>query len=337
MKQWFIAFFLILFVGVDVIAHPMPHSILSLYPRKQFINAEYLIPLSELQLAIPFDITSESENQIVKHKKDLVDYIHNHLVLSGKSGKWHTEIVNISLSEGEQVASGTYRELLVKMKLIPPNENNFHQFILYDDCVIHQVVTHKIFVNTINYWENDEISSSQKNIGIIELDIANNTIQPLSINLENAGMWKGFKSMVKLGMHHIAEGIDHLFFLFTLLLITPLVSQNRKWIAYNNLISSLKSILKITISFTIGHSLTLVLATFHFIILPSRMVEILIAISIMITAIHALKPLFANKEVWVALGFGLVHGLAFSNILKDLNLNISYTVISLLGFNIGLK
>ena len=71
--------------------------------------------------------------------------------------------------------------------------------------------------------------------------------------------------------------------------------------------------------------------------LPTQPIEILIAFSILISAIHALRPIFSGKEALVAAGFGLIHGLAFASTLADLHLESSQMALSILGFNIGIE
>jgi hypothetical protein len=64
---------------------------------------------------------------------------------------------------------------------------------------------------------------------------------------------------------------------------------------------------------------------------------VLIGVSILVSAIHAIKPIFPNKETYIALGFGLIHGLAFANTLHGLSLSIGKMILSILGFNIGIE
>jgi HupE / UreJ protein len=66
-------------------------------------------------------------------------------------------------------------------------------------------------------------------------------------------------------------------------------------------------------------------------------VEVLIAVSILVSCAHAWRPLFAGKEVWIALGFGLVHGVAFAEVLSGLNFDGTTLVLSLVGFNLGIE
>jgi hypothetical protein len=143
--------------------------------------------------------------------------------------------------------------------------------------------------------------------------------------------------MVGLGMSHIWEGTDHLLFLLMLLLPAPLLVENRRWSRYIGLKESAWKLLRIITAFTLGHSLTLILGTLGLVPFSSRWIEIWIAVSILISAIHAIFPLFYKKETYIAAGFGLIHGLAFSNTLIDLSLSATQTGLSILGFNLGIE
>ncbi|GDY75660.1 hypothetical protein SAV31267_051450 [Streptomyces avermitilis] len=90
-------------------------------------------------------------------------------------------------------------------------------------------------------------------------------------------------------------------------------------------------------AFAVGHSLTLALAAAGVIDVPARPVETLIAFSIAVSAVHALRPLVARGEVFIASGFGLVHGLAFASLIGDLGLGRGSLVTTLLGFNLGIE
>ena len=86
-----------------------------------------------------------------------------------------------------------------------------------------------------------------------------------------------------------------------------------------------------------GHSLTLIVGTLTRLDIPAQPIEALIALSILISAVHALRPMFPGREVLVAGFFGLIHGLAFSFTLAELNLNAGQMALSLLGFNLGIE
>lgn len=140
-----------------------------------------------------------------------------------------------------------------------------------------------------------------------------------------------------LGAMHVATGFDHLLFLMALLLSAPLAAKDGRWERVRGLKESLRHMGWIVSGFTIGHSVTLVAAGLGNWHLPTAPVEALIALSVVVTAVHAIRPIFPGREAWVATGFGLVHGLAFATLVADADATISHNLPTLLGFNIGIE
>jgi hypothetical protein len=147
----------------------------------------------------------------------------------------------------------------------------------------------------------------------------------------------GFTSLFCLGMRHIAEGTDHLLFLLALLLPAPLTVFRSRWAGFGGVRHSLLRILRVVTAFTFGHSLTLAFAALGLVHVPSRPIEVLIAVSILISAVHALRPLFPGREAGIAAFFGLIHGLAFAATVGELGLGRWERVASILGFNLGIE
>jgi hypothetical protein len=96
-------------------------------------------------------------------------------------------------------------------------------------------------------------------------------------------------------------------------------------------------IAKIVTAFTVGHSLTLAAGAMNLIHVPSRPIEVLIAVSILVSAVHALRPVFPGREPVIAGCFGLVHGMAFATTLAGLGLGRWDRVASIFGFNLGIE
>jgi hypothetical protein len=147
----------------------------------------------------------------------------------------------------------------------------------------------------------------------------------------------GFASIFRLGMRHIVEGTDHLLFLLALLLPAPLVVIGSRWAGFAGVRQSLLRILKVVTAFTVGHSITLALAALGLVGVPSRPIEVLIAVSIVVSAAHALRPLFPGREAAIAAFFGLIHGLAFASTLGELGLGRWERVAGIFGFNLGIE
>jgi hypothetical protein len=176
--------------------------------------------------------------------------------------------------------------------------------------------------------------SRDENQSLYQLDFAQD-----AAGVEHRGLpgLSGFAGAFQLGVHHIAEGTDHLLFLFALLLPAPLLASAGHWSRRTTVSHSLLQILRIVTAFTIGHSLTLALAAFGLMRLPSRPVEVLIAVSILVSAAHAIRPLFPGREAAIAAFFGLIHGLAFASALSEIGVNGWYQLVSIVGFNLGIE
>jgi hypothetical protein len=144
-------------------------------------------------------------------------------------------------------------------------------------------------------------------------------------------------ALFHLGMRHIADGTDHLLFLLALLLPAPLLRAGARWGPAAPWRGTLLRMLGIVTAFSVGHSITLTAAALGGWALPGRPVEVLIAGSILVSAAHALRPLFPGREAGVAGLFGLVHGLAFAAVLDRLGLGLWSRVAGTLAFNLGIE
>ncbi|RZK24582.1 MAG: HupE/UreJ family protein [Hymenobacter sp.] len=152
-------------------------------------------------------------------------------------------------------------------------------------------------------------------------------------------MMSVFTTYLQLGFWHIWswQATDHLTFL--LALCAPFVLAD--W----------RRVVALVTSFTLGHSLTLALATLGFVGVSGPVVEALIPVTIMLTALRNMKqagradtrsPWRPAAVVWaapnaLALAFGLIHGLGFSNYLRSLLGENSRPIAELVSFNVGVE
>jgi hypothetical protein len=195
-------------------------------------------------------------------------------------------------------ATGDYKELIVAFTMSPPLNYDLRNFYFDYDVILHQVASHQILVNIKEDWQQGLVSedSTLQQIGVIALDTQTGKIPVFQVSLQEGSVWQGFKNMVVLGIDHIAEGTDHILFILTLLLPAMLMVEDKKWSTYKGLKPSLLSLLKIVTAFTIGHSLTLLLGASQWLNLPVKPIEVCIAITILISSIHAFKPIYPKKK-----------------------------------------
>ncbi|WP_286193966.1 HupE/UreJ family protein [Tropicibacter sp. R16_0] len=147
-----------------------------------------------------------------------------------------------------------------------------------------------------------------------------------TVPIEMTG-WAVFSSYVALGFDHILEGLDHLLFVFALLVLI-----RHPW----RLVGAITA-------FTVAHSITLALATLDLIRVPSPPVEAVIALSIVLLAVEILRRRQGGDQLterypWLlSFGFGLLHGLGFAGALAEIGLPQGDIPLALLAFNVGVE
>jgi hypothetical protein len=324
------------FIAQIAYAHQQPTTLVMLDASRDRVGMNLHVPLNELELAFGHDVTQRPEQTIAAWGPPLRKYLVDHIRPVTPGGQpWSVQVRGMSVGSAEQTQSGLFREAIVQLSLTPPTGASVRNFILHYDVIMHQVVTHRALVSIHSDWAAGRVEPTQA--GVIAVDTGTARIEPMAIHLGEGSQWAGFRGMVSLGAQHIREGTDHLLFLIVLLLPATLTLSGRKWGTYGGAYYSLMRVVKIVTAFTIGHSITLLAGALQWLKLPQQPVEVLIAGSILVTAIHAIRPIFPGRETQVAAGFGLVHGLAFATVLADLRLDPGPMALSILGFNLGIE
>ncbi len=142
---------------------------------------------------------------------------------------------------------------------------------------------------------------------------------------------------VREGAVHIWLGFDHLLFLVSLLLPSVLSYSRLAWRSIDRLLPALREMIKVITAFSVAHSITLGLAVTGLAVLPSRLVESLIAASVVTVALNNVYPALALHRWSVAFWFGLVHGLGLAGVLNEIEISRQMLLPLLLSFNIGVE
>ena len=157
--------------------------------------------------------------------------------------------------------------------------------------------------------------------------------------------WQALQSYFALGMHHLLEGYDHLAFLLALVLplrlnlrSTSRQTAHLQTAAHTSAPSNVWwALLRTVTAFTVGHSITLVLATFGLTQASPAWVEPVIALSIAVTALLNLRPVPWLRVDVLALLFGMVHGFGFAGLLLEAAAPSGLLPWALAGFNLGVE
>ena len=188
---------------------------------------------------------------------------------------------------------------------------------------------------TLSYDLMFDVDRSHRGIIKLQVDTQSSTqmLTPtrrsLSLVPDQTTVWRDLAAFVNEGAWHIWMGIDHLLFVLAMLLAVVLRP------GHGNTTGA--EVVRLITAFTLAHSLTLALATLGWVSLPPRLVETAIAVSVVVSGINVMVPIFRHRE-WIYAGiFGLIHGFGFASVLADLNLKGGQFLLGLFGFNLGVE
>jgi HupE / UreJ protein len=173
--------------------------------------------------------------------------------------------------------------------------------------------------------------------GMTQTAVLGGASQVRVFELDHPSPWSAFIEYLRAGIWHILSGIDHLLFLLSLLLPAVLVRRERRWQAVPIAAPAFANIVKVVTAFTLAHSITLSLAAFDVIRLPSRLTESVIAASIIVAALNNVFPRVTEGRWRIAFAFGLLHGFGFASVLAEMGLPKGARLISLVAFNLGVE
>lgn len=158
-----------------------------------------------------------------------------------------------------------------------------------------------------------------------------------TLDLTDVPSLMGPREMIPQGVRHIWIGIDHVLFLLALMLSTVLVLDDGQWKPCEGFGRALWNLLKVVTVFTVAHSVTLLLAALDVISLPSRLVESVIALSIVLVAANNIFGKVREGSLLIILGLGLFHGLGFASVMGHLPFRMVDLLRVVIGFNVGVE
>jgi hypothetical protein len=309
-------------------SHTLSDSYLHLSVEDQHIRGHWLIGVQDMELAIGLDSNADgriSWGEIQQQSERIRSYAISRLELSVGARPCPLDIGNLMV---EQLNAGMFLHLPLTALCQSPGDVKVDYRLLFDIDTSHR--------------------------GIMNLQADNQTyvrlFSPVNtthiLNAETSSGISHLWTFLLEGVWHIWIGLDHILFLVALLVPVVFGMDHKKRdtkTGYTNDshtqmdVRRLIEIVKIVTAFTIAHSVTLILAALHIVMLPDRLVESVIALSVAISGLNILYPVFRGHVWKFAFGFGLVHGFGFAGVLSDLLLPTQLFISSLLSFNIGVE
>ena len=309
-------------------AHDVRGEVVFLDVGERAVGIEVQVPILQLALARHAPIGKVPAATVAADQAALRAYARQYVGARSRDGREFG--VDIHGVTAENVAG--HDVVVFRGRLTAPDGADARWFEVRDDLVLHEVVTDTAYV-----FLRTDLQSGVLGEAPTLLDYLHYQRRSLVVDRTPGTRWRSFTTVFHLGMEHIADGTDHLLFLLVLLIPAPLQVRGGRWRDRRGARAGLVATARIVTAFTVGHSITLVIGAAAGPVLPGAVVETLIAVSILVTAGHALRPLFPGREALIAGTFGLVHGLAFAITLDGFGVDGPSLAIGVLGFNLGVE
>ena len=304
---WGLGLSMVLGLGLPSQAHWADLAVADIQIESQDVRINLTVPTGLLS---QFDDDKDrqlSAVEVTKHQQALQQFLNEKIQLTAARVKHDTLIVTSTTAKklpSNLIATpDTHSNLLLQYHWAQP----LNQLQLHYDLFVPGVNTARCLAQV---FRNDRVDNlvltpAIKNVALIDAPI----LQQVT-------------SFIQLGIEHIWTGYDHILFLISLLMLG----------------GELGYLIKVVTAFSLSHSITLTLAVLNIVSVPSRWVEIAIALSIGYVAAENLWRKEPDRSRWqLAFAFGLIHGLGFSSALQELELPRNNLAVSLISFSGGIE
>jgi HupE / UreJ protein len=301
-------------------AHVASNSFLSMQVQGARVDGALELAVRDAEIAVGLDSNHDGKvtwGEVRAAQGALVAYLSQHLQLSESEGRCALRFGAVQVNAR---VDGKYL---------------WQPFTATCPAVLHQLI--------IGYQVLDAEDPSHRGLltlnaqGVAQTAVLGGARSLQSFDLSHPSVWYAFVEYLQAGIWHIWSGIDHLLFLLSLLLPAVLLRRDHRWQAVPQAAPALLNIFKVVTAFTLAHSITLSLAAFDIIRLPSRFTESVIAASIVVAALNNVFPLVTEARWRIAFAFGLLHGFGFAAVLSEMGLPRGARLVSLVAFNLGVE
>ena len=325
MKAFLVIIILIINLSVAN-AHQSSTSFISLDASSQKNTGEWKVSINALN-----DVKSMDANKDGYIKWSEIKQQYNEIILLLNKSLIISNVKNDECKLKKDINSSLKLDTILDMKYI---------FVPFStNCILEEITN----INYSFYFSHDSDHKAILNVTKNENDSDTHVFSEdtQSINLVKTRN-NSFINIVYEGVWHIWIGFDHIVFILTLLIGIMFARNAMVLEGYR---SQTKELIKVVTAFTIAHSITLGLAAYKIVNLPSQFVEASIAATLIIAALHNIRYLLPTKtrdilswSIWkMAFAFGLIHGFGFANVLTELQLSTANIAKTILAFNIGVE
>jgi hypothetical protein len=309
---------LLLLVTCSAFGHEPSRSLVTLDVDGQELRGRWDIALRDLEDAVGLDANGDaavSWAEVVARQDAIVAYAAPRLRAAADAASC---TLTPALSGVDAHGGGTFAVLaLAGSCAAPPRQLAIDYGLLFELDRAHRAIV------TVNGAAGTATAVASFDRSRVELALG------------DASWWPTLRRFVAEGVLHILEGYDHLAFVSLLLL--PIALRRRERGLRGDACAAALEIFRVVTAFTAAHSLTLALAASGYVALPTRIVEIGIAASVLVAAVLNVVPKAPRLGAKLAFGFGLLHGFGFANALGDPSSGEHALLPALGGFNLGVE
>ena len=326
MKKNFILFlclFTSLLFVLPACAHKPSDSYITLKKVNGVIEGQWDIAVRDLEYAIGIDKNNDgiiTWSELRDNHKKISDYALSHFKMKTSDGYCTNQVIEQLV---DNHSDGAYT--ILRFSIDCPGKDKTPKVFNLDYSLFFDVdPQHRGLLNI-----------QHKGKTLTSIFSPDKQIQHFDLN--KLTFLRQFLDFCREGIWHIWIGFDHILFLLALLLPSVLIRKNNQWEPINDFKSAFRSVFGVVTAFTLAHSVTLSLAVLGFVQLPSRLVESLIAASVILAAVNNIFPVLKDGRWIAAYCFGLIHGFGFASALMDIGLPKESLLISLFSFNLGVE
>lgn len=316
MKRWLLLIALILSGNAQ--AHKPSDSYLQLRVADSQITGEWDIALRDIEYAIGVDSNGDGNitwGEVRAHRDAIAAYALRGLQVQSE-GECSLQVSDLQIADH---TDGAYAALMLSGHcLAAPKKIAIHYTLLFDIDPTHRGLLNLDF-------------------GGVQTVVFSPDRRQIEFRAGASGAMATFLQYLQEGLWHVWTGWDHMLFLAGLMLPAVLRRTRSGWVPVHSLKFAVWDTFRIVTAFTIAHACTLSLAAMGVISLPSRLVESLVAATVVFAGINNLIPMVQRGLWMLAFFFGLIHGTAIASALLELGLPPGQRVLALLAFNLGVE